>query len=62
MSRMRWRNAVYGSHQALHLQKLWLVGDSARALGNERENEAQRGVHRRRKAESAKRILEMVVK
>lgn len=62
MSRMRWRNAVYGSHQALYLQKLWLVGDSARALGNERENEAKRGAHGRRKAESAKRILEMVVK
>lgn len=62
MSRMRWRNAVCGSHQALYLQKLWLVGDSARALGNERKDEAQRGVHRRRKAESAERILEMVVK
>lgn len=62
MSRMRWRNAVCSSHQTLRLQELWLVSDAAGTLGNEREAPVKSGVYRRRKAESAKRILEMVVK
>ncbi|MCX8153377.1 MAG: hypothetical protein N3E52_02975 [Candidatus Bathyarchaeota archaeon] len=62
LPRMRRRNAVRDSHQALHLQKLWPLGNPARTVGNEREVAGESGVDRGRKTTRTERIFEMVVK
>jgi len=57
---MRRGYAVCDSHQALHLQKLRFVGDATGAVGAAREAETKHGIGGRRKAETQKRIPEMV--
>lgn len=56
-----WRgNALHDRNEALCMQKLWSVGNAARAHGAERETKAKHGNTGRRTAEPKERIPKMV--